>query len=127
MSVDGEDDFDDGPISKEPEVSLTRDVLKRSVILILASLVAGVFLVWIVRFEFVLWAVSFVLEFAILALGFFAGEWVYKSIHKPTPNGVRIAVAIIIGFAVTVMALELTRSHKLIRISEEMWSSADDE
>lgn len=115
------------PISKEPEVPLTRKVLKHSVILILVSLVAGVLLVWIVRFEFVLYVVSIVLELAILALGWFVGQKVFKSIRKPTPDGVRLVVAIIIAFAVMVTALELTRSHKLIRISEQMWSSSDDE
>jgi len=118
---------DYGPISEEPKVPLTREVLKRSVILILASLVVGVFMVWIVRFEFVLWAVSFALELAILALGWFVGQKVFKSIRKPTPPGVRLAVAIIIGFAVMVTSLELTRSHKLIRISEKMWATTDDE
>jgi hypothetical protein len=120
-----EDDY--GPIEEEPKVALTREVLKRSVALILASLFAGAFLVWIVRFEFVLWAVSFVLELSILALGWFVGQKAYKSIRRPTPSGVRLAVAIIIGFAVAVTAIELTRSHKLIRISEKMWASTDDE
>jgi len=120
-----EDNYE--PISEEPKVPLTRDILKRSIVLILGSLVAGVFLVWIVRFEFVLWAVSFVLELSILALGWFVGQKVYKSIRKPTPSGVRLAVSIIIGFAIAVSAMELTRSHKLIRISEKMWANTDDE
>jgi hypothetical protein len=118
-----EGDYD--PAEKEPDVPFTREVLKRSILLILASLSAGAFLVWIVRFDFVLWAVSFVLELSILALGFFAGYRVNKLIRKPTPVGVRFAVAIIIGLAVSVTALELSRSHKLIRISEKMWSSDD--
>ena len=120
-----EDDY--GPFPEETKVPLTRDALKRSVALILGSLVAGAFLVWIVRFEFVLWVVSFVLELSILALGWFVGQMVYRSIRKPTPSGVRVAVAIIIGFAVAVTAIELTRSHKLIRISEKLWASTDDE
>jgi hypothetical protein len=108
-------------------VPLTPEVLKRSVTLLLTSLLAGVFLVWVVRFEFVLWIVSLVMELSIFALGVFVGRKVYKAILKPTPHPVRIAVAVIVGITVTLTALELTQSHKLIRITEKMWSSTDDE
>ena len=118
-------EYEDEPIEKEPDVPLTREVLKRSVLLILTSLSAGAFLVWIVRFDFVLYAVAFLLEISILALGAYAGYAAYKSIRKPTPISVRFAVSIIIALAVTGTALELTRSHKLIRISEKMWASDD--
>ena len=76
-----EDDY--GLVSREPRVPLTGEVLKRSVILIAASLGAGALLIWIVRFEPVLWVASFVLELVILALGCFAGQKVYRASESP--------------------------------------------
>jgi len=121
------DTSNSGPTSREAYIPLTPAVLKRSVTMVLTSILAGAFLVWIVRFEFVLWIVAFIMELSILALGLFVGQKVYKSIRMPTPKGVRVAVAIIVGITVTLTALELTQSHKLIRITEKMWSSADEE
>jgi hypothetical protein len=120
-----EDDHMRGP--DEHKVPPTSRVVMRSVFLIAASLSGGVFLIWIVKFEFVLWFVAYLLELSIFALGAFVGSKVYDSVPMGFPHGVRLTIAIILGFAISITALELSRSHKLIRISEQAFSNTSDD
>jgi len=121
------DDDDLWPVPKEPKIPVTHRIVKRSVFMIGASLAGGALLIWIVRFEAVLWFVAFLLELSTLALGVFVASKVYDFVPKDIPRGVRLTVAIILGFAVSITALELSRSHKLIRISEQEFSDTSDE
>jgi hypothetical protein len=114
-------------VPDDPKPPLTPGVVKRSVALIGASLVGSALMIWIVKFEVVLWFMAYFLELSILILGAFAASKVYDFIPKAFPHGVRLTVAIILGFVVSITALELSRSHKLIRISEQAFSNRSDD
>jgi hypothetical protein len=104
-----------------PQSSLINSIIK-----IAASLVLGVFVVWVVNVGWVLEILAGAILLGCVALGIFTGRWVYKTLSDSNPNWVRLTVAIIVGVSIALAVGELTHSHKLIRYYDH-YSSDNDE
>ena len=97
-----------------------------SLIKIAVSVAAGAVLVWIVNVGWVLEILAGAILLGCVVLGVFAGHLTYRNLSQSNPYWARLAVAIILGIAVCITALELTHSHRLIRDYEHYSSDYDE-
>ena len=95
------------------------------IVLIAVCLVLGAFAVWIVTVGLVLELIAGAIILGTFALGIAAGIRVHKELHI-FPTWARVTAAIILGLTISVVTVELTHSHKLIR-EYDKWGSHDDD
>lgn len=97
--------------------------------LVLGSLLFGAFLIWFVNLGWVLESIAGILHVAGFFVGILTGWIVYRGFDElnfSVNKGVKMAVSIIIAFAVIAAASSLLRSHRLVGDYSHFWSSDDE-
>lgn len=98
-----------------------------AVLTICGSLALGWFLIWIVTVDWVINLMAGAFLLAVCVAGYFVGRAVYKALSPALYHWERIAIAVILGFAVAIALGELTHSHKLIRDYDHYSNSGDED
>lgn len=98
-----------------------------AIVKIAVALITGALMVWVVRYEWAMVVVATALKVLIMLAALFVAYSVHQLLGDDTVPWARITASIILAFAVAVTLMELTSSHKMVRIIQQSSENGDDD